>query len=403
MLTRESIYVILFSLPVYQLLFYTVQLISFKRKNPSKKYLGLLLLSMTTFLVINAIHFLGYHSTFSYLYIIYLPVLVSITPVYFLYILSVTRENHEVGKMQRLLLFIPAIVLLIANLLILGSMDPASRLSLIQNGVFGPDNLGKGNPDLLMAFWIGGIILVFGQIIFTVMKVSRIMQRETDIMNKEPAYLAYLEWKWVLGISISVLIFLVINVMNEMLVPENHLGMIVVYNLLMLLSGGITGFLGMKQDDQLNQVEKISYTPDSPLNEISMVNGKPVADAALSNFISNSEAKEIHHKLISYLESEKPFIKSNYSMHDLCDNLDISRRKLSFVLNEIMDKNFYGVINEYRIREAETLLMKDDLNQLKIEVLGEMVGFQSKSSFNACFKKFTGLTPSEYRNLRKKS
>ncbi len=37
MLTRESIYVILFSLPVYQLLFYTVQLISFKRRNPFQK------------------------------------------------------------------------------------------------------------------------------------------------------------------------------------------------------------------------------------------------------------------------------------------------------------------------------------------------------------------------------
>jgi AraC-like DNA-binding protein len=68
------------------------------------------------------------------------------------------------------------------------------------------------------------------------------------------------------------------------------------------------------------------------------------------------------------------------------------------VLNEIMDKNFYGVINEYRVREAEALLLQDDMNQLKIEVLGEMVGFQSKSSFNACFKKFTGHTPSDYRN-----
>ncbi|NTV84457.1 MAG: AraC family transcriptional regulator, partial [Bacteroidales bacterium] len=58
---------------------------------------------------------------------------------------------------------------------------------------------------------------------------------------------------------------------------------------------------------------------------------------------------------------------------------------------------FYGVINEYRIKEAEELLLKDSLNQMKIEVLGEMVGFQSKSSFNACFKKVTGMTPSEFR------
>ncbi|MCK7460839.1 MAG: helix-turn-helix domain-containing protein [Sphingobacterium sp.] len=71
--------------------------------------------------------------------------------------------------------------------------------------------------------------------------------------------------------------------------------------------------------------------------------------------------------------------------------------KISYVLNEVIQKNFYGVINEYRIKEAEELLLKDGLNQMKIEVLGEMVGFQSKSSFNACFKKVTGMTPSEFR------
>jgi AraC-like DNA-binding protein len=84
-------------------------------------------------------------------------------------------------------------------------------------------------------------------------------------------------------------------------------------------------------------------------------------------------------------------------MHDLCNHLNVSRRKISYVLNDVIQKNFYGVINEYRIKEAEELLLKDSLNQMKIEVLGEMVGFQSKSSFNACFKKVTGMTPSEFR------
>lgn len=397
MLTKESIYVIFFSLPVYQLLFYTVQLISFKRKNPSKKYLGLLLLSMTTFLVINAIHFLRYYDLFLYLYIIYIPVLLSIAPAYFLYILSITRENHDVKKKQRLILFLPSIIFLITNIIILSSLDQSARMSFISQDLFSRESDGNNTQGLLSGIWIGAIVLIFGQISFAIVKVSKIMMSEADLMRKQPSHLAYLEWRWILGISISVLIFLVINSLIEMVMPMKFIGLVVVYNLLMLISGGVTGYLGMKQDDLLNQVEKISFVPDINNTEILPVNVPENIETPSADFLSVEEAEEIHKSILAYLETEKPYIKSDFSMHDLCNHLNISRRKISYVLNDVIRKNFYGVINEYRIKEAEELLLRDSLNQMKIEVLGEMVGFQSKSSFNACFKKVTGMTPSEFR------
>lgn len=396
MLTKESIYVILYSLPVYQLLFYTVQLISFKRKNPSKKYLGLLLLSMTGFLVINATNFLGYKEIFSYLYFFYVPVLLSVAPTYFLYILSITRENHDVKKRQRLVLFSPAIIFLVINIIFLGTLDEATRLS-ITSQEFLYQGQGEGIPGLLLAFWVGAVLLVFAQITFAIIKVSKIMQSETDLMRKEPSHLAYLEWRWILGISISVMVFLVINSLIEMVVPMKNSGLVVVYNVLMLLSGGLTGYLGMKQDDLLNQVEKISIarTGYIPSEKVEIKPG--IKEQSSGDFISKQEADHIHKLIINYLESEKPYVKTDFSMHDLCNSLNVSRRKISYVLNEILEKNFYGVVNEYRIKEAQKLMQDDHVNQMKIEVLGEMVGFQSKSSFNACFKKVTGMTPSEYR------
>ena len=397
MLTKDSIYVILFSLPVYQLLFYTVQLVSFKRTNPSKKYLGLLLLCMTTFLVINAIHFLGYDNIFALLYLVYLPVLLSIAPAYFLYILSITRENHDVKKRQRLALFSPSIIFFIVNIIILSTLDQSSRMSFISQDLFSQEPEGNGTQGLLLGVWIGAIVLIFGQISFAISKVSKIMMSEADLMRKQPSHLAYLEWRWILGISISVMIFLVINSLIEMVMPLNFIGLVVVYNVLMLISGGVTGYLGMKQDDLLNQVEKISFVPDTTSTEILPVEAPEKIETPAADFLSVEEAEEILKSILEYLETEKPYIKSDFSMHDLCNHLNVSRRKISYVLNDVIQKNFYGVINEYRIKEAEELLLKDSLNQMKIEVLGEMVGFQSKSSFNACFKKVTGMTPSEFR------
>ncbi|MDX9907703.1 MAG: helix-turn-helix domain-containing protein [Bacteroidales bacterium] len=401
MLNKESIYVILFSIPIYQLLFYTVQLVSFRRKNPSKKYLGLLLLSMTAFLLMNAIHFLGYNDTFAYLYFIYLPVLLSVAPAYFLYILSITQENHDVNKRQRLILFSPAIAMLVANIIFLGTMDHASRIALVDQESIINGLKGDGIGNSLVGFWIIGILLVFAQIAFAIIKVSQIIHKETELMNREPSHLAYLEWKWILGISISVLIFLIINVMIEMVLPMKMLGIAVVYNFLMLAAGGLSGYMGMKQDDLLNLVEKVAQPERAATEPASTEEPAFISSEAPLSFISSSEAENIHKRIIEYLQTEKPYLKPDFSLQDLCNNLNVSRRKISYVMNDVMDRNFYGIINEYRIKEAEDLILDQENSQIKIEVLGEMVGFQSKSSFNACFKKMTGMTPSEYRQRHK--
>jgi len=402
MLNKESIYVILFSIPVYQLLFYTIQLISFKRKNPSKRYLGILLLNMTLFLVINAIHFLGYRGAFAYLYVIYLPLLLSIAPAFFLYILSITRDNHDVDRRQRLILFSPAILMLLANLMIVIFSGNSILDALTGQDLWFRTNEQGEIPSFLIIFWIVGIILVFLQITFAINKVLKIMMKEAEIMRESPAHLAYLEWSWIIGISISVLIFIVVNSLVELILPLNHLGVMVVYNAAMLLSGGFTGYLGMKQDTLLNQVEKLNLQNNA---EVIMTDQREpeiahVRDAG-GQFMTDKEAEEIKNLIYNYLEKEKPYIRTDFSMHELCTALNLSRRKTSYVLNEVIRKNFYGVVNEYRIKEAESLLMQEDLNQIKIEVLGEMVGFQSKSSFNACFKKVTGMTPSEYRSQKR--
>jgi AraC-like DNA-binding protein len=276
-------------------------------------------------------------------------------------------------------------------------MDDATRFSITSQDFLNQGQESDGIPGLLLAFWVGAVLLVFAQIAFAILKVSKIMQSETDLMRKEPSHLAYLEWRWILGISVSVLIFLVINALTEMVVPMKNIGLVVVYNILMLISGGLTGFLGMKQDDLLNQVEKISMINASSEPLVTIPSVPEVKETSSGDFISKEEADQIHYLIINYLESEKPYVSSDFSMHDLCNKLNVSRRKISYVLNEILEKNFYGVVNEYRIREAQELMNHDHINQMKIEVLGEMVGFQSKSSFNACFKKVTGMTPSEYR------
>jgi AraC-like DNA-binding protein len=82
------------------------------------------------------------------------------------------------------------------------------------------------------------------------------------------------------------------------------------------------------------------------------------------------------------------------TLRNLSDHTRVSENYLSQVLNETLGRNFYEYINHWRIKEAQALLAQDRLSIIEV---GEDVGFNSRSTFNAAFRKETGMAPSEYR------
>ncbi len=102
-------------------------------------------------------------------------------------------------------------------------------------------------------------------------------------------------------------------------------------------------------------------------------------------------------KLLEHIEKNEVFKEPNLTLPELSDELNIPRNHLSYVINEYAGLNFYDFINTYRVEEAKKLLLeaaKDNINILKIAFES---GFNSKSTFNKVFKKYTHLTPSEFR------
>jgi AraC-like DNA-binding protein len=64
-----------------------------------------------------------------------------------------------------------------------------------------------------------------------------------------------------------------------------------------------------------------------------------------------------------------------------------------------MDTNFQDFINKYRVEEFIERLKNDQNNHFTLLGIATDVGFNSKSSFNAIFKKYKGLTYSIQKNL----
>jgi AraC-like DNA-binding protein len=101
--------------------------------------------------------------------------------------------------------------------------------------------------------------------------------------------------------------------------------------------------------------------------------------------------------LHQHMESKQPYMDASLSMHDLASQLDMNVRELSLLINHTLHQHFFDFVNRYRIEKAKEMLRDpEDQKVTVLEVLYE-VGFNSKSSFNTTFKKFTGQTPTQYR------
>jgi len=97
------------------------------------------------------------------------------------------------------------------------------------------------------------------------------------------------------------------------------------------------------------------------------------------------------------MESQEAYLNPSLTLFELANGLDMPSIELSLFLNKSLNKNFFDFVNEYRIRKAMEILQDPNKREYTVlEILYE-VGFNSKSSFNTAFKKYTKLTPTQYR------
>lgn len=102
-------------------------------------------------------------------------------------------------------------------------------------------------------------------------------------------------------------------------------------------------------------------------------------------------------KLKQYMDDKEPYLDQSLTIQELANQINIPVRDLSVLINHHMNQHFFDFVNEYRIKKAMGILKDHSKSQLTVlEILYE-VGFNSKSSFNTSFKKYTNLTPTAYR------
>ena len=77
--------------------------------------------------------------------------------------------------------------------------------------------------------------------------------------------------------------------------------------------------------------------------------------------------------------------------------LSLLKNGISTVINRQFNTNYTSFVNKFRIQEAMKLLKDKRKAHLTIEDVSDAVGFSTRQSFYTSFKRFTGMTPREYR------
>ncbi|WP_077417095.1 helix-turn-helix domain-containing protein [Chryseobacterium sp. JV274] len=101
--------------------------------------------------------------------------------------------------------------------------------------------------------------------------------------------------------------------------------------------------------------------------------------------------------LKDFMVEKEPYLDSSLTIQDLAEQVEMPVKDLSTLINLYMDKHFFDFVNEYRIEKAMQILKDPSQKELTVLEILYQVGFNSKSSFNTSFKKYTGKTPTDYR------
>lgn len=96
------------------------------------------------------------------------------------------------------------------------------------------------------------------------------------------------------------------------------------------------------------------------------------------------------------IHEQRVYLINDLTLEQLATNTGMSPRTTSNIINRHFNMSFFDFINYHRVEAAKALLAAEpDKSVLEIS---EMAGFNSKSAFNRFFKKFAGVTPTQFRS-----
>ena len=350
--------------------FLAVALFTLRRGNRvANRILGLLLALFAGNIILHTLAYSQYLFKFPQLAKIDAPLAFLFAPLFYFYVKALTKKNFRF-EATTWLHFIP-FLLCAASFVPFYLQSAAEKIRHLREALAGPC------VQCRLVSWL----LVIQMLIYFV-AAYKILQRHQENIKAAFSSIEKINLNWLrylLGVyAFDWLAVLAWQLSGGGMATANYLWLFV--SIIMYA----IGYKGLQQPEIFAGIDEAAI---------------PEAAAAKKKYekstLTPAKAEAYYQKLLHVMAAEKPYCQRDLSLPKLAQRLSMSTHHLSQIINERLQQNFFEFVNQYRIEEAKSLLLARA--NINVAEIGFEAGFSSVSAFNTAFKKYTGMSPSQFR------
>ena len=279
--------------------------------------------------------------------------------------------------------------------------------ALVEFAVFTVLFLLPENLKLELSSYTGfqGFLLLYhvGAIVYSVVYLLKVfylarthnVQIEAYYSNVEGRLLTWIQWiaGYILA-TMVVLLLLLLFKWHE--IYPNLLFWLSLINVTFIYAVAISGLsqIRITLPEDIEEEDSNAQIPRLAPYQTKVAHSNLAADTIQT--IAFGDAEELQQISIR-IRDEAYYRNPGLTLGKLAGKLHYSQRRLSNLINDVSGTNFSAFIHRFRVEAAQALLRDPDYAHYTMTAIAEEVGFSSKATFYAVFKRSTGSTPLQFQ------